>query len=77
MNRFFSLTFVFVIVFLTVSGSAKADTGPTLSVNQSLHSAYLVLDDGKIVTMDGTTRTFTLRTPQGQTGTVSFEQVAQ
>lgn len=77
MNRFFSLTFVFVIVFLTVSGSAKADTGPTLSVNQALHSAYLVLDDGKIVTMDGTTRTFTLRTPQGQTGTVSFEQVAQ
>lgn len=56
---------------------AVADTGPTLSVNPSLNRAFLVLDNGRTVTMDAATRTFTLRTAQGQTATVSFAQVAQ
>lgn len=56
---------------------AVADTGPTLSVNPNLSRAFLVLDNGRTVTMDASTRTFTLRTASGQIATVSFAQAAQ
>jgi hypothetical protein len=75
MNRF--TTFCSLVVLVTLCGSARADEAPTLSVNPALNRAYLILDDGKTVTMDATTRMFTFRTASGQTATVSFEQVAQ
>lgn len=79
MNGFSTLTLfvIFLAMLFTSSDSATADTTPTLSVNPALQRAYMVLDDGKTVTMDAAMGTFTLRTAQGQTATVSFEQVAQ
>ena len=77
MKRISVLASAILMACSLTAAPAAADTGPTLSVNPDLSSAYMVLDDGKIMTMDAATQTFTLRTAQGQTATVSFQQVAQ
>lgn len=77
MKRISVLASAILMACSLTAAPAAADTGPTLSVNPDLSSAYMVSDDGRTMTMDAATQTFTLRTAQGQTATVSFQQVAQ
>lgn len=57
MKRISVLASAILMACTLINAPAVADTGPTLSVNPALTSAYMVLDDSRTMTMNAATPT--------------------